>query len=101
MSSEATTSTPTNEELVRRLFEEVFAQGDREAANAIIHPEFVLHDRELAPDPQLSGVGLIEDLITSTQDFFTLDPFIITDFKVEVEEYLAVKDDRVVTRFRC
>jgi ketosteroid isomerase-like protein len=98
MSSEATTSTP-NEELVRRLFEEVFARGDLGAANQIVLPQFVLHDRELAPDPNKSGVGLIEDVITSTRDFFTLDPFKVTDFTVTVEEQLAA-GDRVVTRFR-
>jgi ketosteroid isomerase-like protein len=101
MSSEATTSTP-NENLVRRLFEEVFARGDLEVANQILDPQFVLHDRELAPDPELSGTDVIEDIIASTRDFFTLIEdfrFSVTDFTVTVEEQLAA-EDRVVTRFR-
>jgi len=81
MSSEATTSTP-NENLVKRLFEEVFARGDLEVANQIIDPQFVLHDRELAPDPQCRGADVIEDVITSTRDFFALDRFRVTDFTV-------------------
>jgi hypothetical protein len=105
MSSEATPSTP-NEVLVCRLFKEVFAAEDLEVAlevaNQIIHPQFVLHDRELVPNPekQLRGVDLIQDVITSTKDFFTQDPFKVTDFTVTVEEYLAAGEDRVVTRFR-
>ena len=99
MSSEATTSKP-NENLVRCLFEEVFARGDDKAAKEIIDPQFVLHDRELVPNPQLSGVALIKDVITSTRDFFTQDQFKVTDFTVTVEEYLAAGEDRVVTRFR-
>jgi hypothetical protein len=98
MLSDAITSTP-NEKLVTRLFEEVFARGDLKVADEIVDAQFVIHDRELVPDPQLRGTDLIEDVITSTRDFFTLDLFRVTDFTVTVEEHLAAENG-VATRFR-
>jgi SnoaL-like domain len=99
MSSEATRTTP-NKNLVKSLFEDVFARGDLEVADQIIDPQFVLHDRELAPNPQLRGADLIKNVISYTRDFFTHDRFQVTNFTVTVEEQLAAEEDRVVTRFR-
>jgi steroid delta-isomerase-like uncharacterized protein len=75
--------------LVRRLFEEVANKGNYDAANAMVHPDFIGH----SSNPETDTVGL-----DGYKQFFKMLRSAFPDLRITVEEQVA-EGDRVVTRW--
>jgi len=76
-----------NTEITRRLLEEIFEKGNLEAAEELIHPEFVNHE---APPDNPQGRDGLRETVTWLRGLWGPMSFDIED---EI-----VKDDKVVAR---
>lgn len=75
-----------NKRLVRRALEEVYANGDLELADDLVHPEFIDHE---PAHPELpTGPESVKQIVRSLQSAFG-------ELRFEVEDEIA-EDDKVV-----
>jgi ketosteroid isomerase-like protein len=78
-------TTDDNKRLVRRALEEIYANGDLELADELVHPDFVDH----APAHELpAGPESVKQIVRSLHETFG-------DLRFEVEDEIA-EGDRVV-----
>ena len=75
--------------LVRRLFEEVANKGNYDAANEMVHPDFIGHS--FSPGTETIGVE-------GYKQFFKMLHGAFPDLSITIEEQVA-EGDRVVTRW--
>lgn len=73
-----------HEASMRRLFEAVWNGADPEVAGSLVHPEFVIHDRELADE--LRGPELYRALASGTREIFPDASFTIEDVLEDGDE---------------
>jgi steroid delta-isomerase-like uncharacterized protein len=78
-----------NKTLVRRLYEEVANNGNYDAANALVHPDYIGH----SSSPETETVG-----VEGYKQFFKMLRSAFPDLRITIEEQVA-EDDRVVTRW--
>lgn len=74
--------------VMRRLFEDVWNGADPEAAAAAVHPDYVIHDRDLADE--LGGPDLYRALASGTREVFPDASFAIED-ALETGEKVALR----------
>ncbi len=90
MATELTdTSTEENKALTRRVFEEIWNQGNLDLADEVIDPNFVDHDS--AMPEEVSGIEGFKEFVAMYRSSFS-------DFHIEVEDQVA-EGDKVVTRW--
>jgi predicted ester cyclase len=75
-----------NKHLVRRALEQIYAQGDLELADELVHPDFV--DREPAHPDQPSGPESVKQTVRHLRGMFG-------ELRFEVEDEIA-EGDKVV-----
>jgi ketosteroid isomerase-like protein len=75
-----------NKRLVRRALEEIYAKGDLELADDLVHPDFV--DHEPAHPERPTGPESVKQTVRSLHDTFG-------DLRFEVEDEIA-EGDKVV-----
>ena len=75
-----------NKRLVRRALEEIYAKGDLELANELIHPDFV--DHEPAHPEQPTGPESVKQTVRQLHDTFG-------DLRFEVQDEIAEGEDVV------
>lgn len=78
--------TEDNKRLVRRALEEIYAKGDLELANELIHPDFV--DHEPAHPDQPTGPGSVKQTARRLQRVFG-------ELRFDLEDEIA-EGDKVV-----
>jgi steroid delta-isomerase-like uncharacterized protein len=82
------TTDETNTERITRLYEGVWNGTDPEVADELVHPEYVIHDRDLADE--LRGPDLYRALAEGTREAFPDARFAIED-TIESGEKVAVR----------
>lgn len=80
-------STEANKAIVRRVFEEIWEQGNLAAIDELIAPNFVFHD----PNFQLQGRDSYKQMVSATRTAFP-------DVSGTIDDQIA-EGDKVVTRF--
>lgn len=75
---------PNHEASIRRLFEGVWNRAEPEVAASLVHPEYVIHDREMAEE--LRGHELYLALATATREIFPDASFAIEDVVEDGDE---------------
>ncbi|MGA9400707.1 ester cyclase [Haladaptatus sp.] len=83
------TSANEHEDRVHRLYEGVWNGENPDIATKLVHPEYVIHDRDLAEE--LRGPELYTALADSTREIFP-------DMSFTVEDSFAV-EDKVAVRW--
>ena len=81
-----------NKRLVRRALEEIYAKGDLELANELIHPDFV--DHEPAHPEQPTGPESVKQTVRQLHDTFG-------DLRFEVQDEIAEGEDVVQLVTMC
>jgi steroid delta-isomerase-like uncharacterized protein len=90
MATERTeTSTEENKALTRRVFEEIWNQGNYDLADELIDPNFVDHDS--AMPEEVSGIEGFKEFVSMYRSGFS-------DTHIVVEDQVA-EEDKVVTRW--
>lgn len=79
--------TETNKTKIERLYEAVWNDDNPDAADELVHDEYLIHDRELAEE--MRGPELYRALATGTREAFPDATFTIQD-TVADEEKVAV-----------
>lgn len=85
------TSTEENKALTRRVFEEIWNQGNLDLADELIAPNFVDHDS--AMPEEVSGIEGFKEFVSMYRSGFS-------DVHIFVEDQVA-EGDKVVTRWRA
>ncbi|MCO8245928.1 MULTISPECIES: ester cyclase [unclassified Haladaptatus] len=89
------TSANEHEDRVHRLYEGVWNGENPDIATELVHPEYVIHDRDLAEE--LRGPELYTALADSTREIFPDMSFTIED-SFAVEDKVAVRWTMVGTQ---
>lgn len=79
----------TNQQVIERLYEDVWNGTNPNTAEELVHDAYVIHDRELAEE--LQGPELYEALASSTRELFT-------DLEFTIEDVIAA-DNEVALRW--
>ncbi len=77
-----------NKQLVRRALEEIYAKGDLELVEELVHPDFADHDPAHPDQPM--GPESVRETVRNLHGMFS-------ELRFEVEDEIA-EDDRVVQR---
>lgn len=79
----------TNEEAIKRLYEDVWNRDRPDTAKELVHDEYLIHDRSLAEE--LRGPELYTTLASETRESFS-------DLRFAIEDVIAA-DDTVALRW--